>query len=172
MDISDLKTQIDIMYNNGIKPVNFYFNYSDYLELLGTDGRFSFSTNPHYFNIVTAGGNQVFINYEQADFQDDDYYYHFRQKTFVSLASWDKMVGVIEDGPKLKTYTGRSMYLSRDAMEYWTKIGQSEIEPSCYCRNRKAVWLIISAFWLCLDCGKDLGTLTESELREARRGLR
>lgn len=173
MNVKDITHQVDTMWNSGRPTTNVYLNHSDYADLLIAEGNYTLSSHPNFFPLITPGGHQFYVNQETPDYSDDEYYYYFKHKTFVTVESWRKFVGTIEAGPKLKLYSTIEYMLPAKALAEYNRLVITEPTPS-YCShyNKKAVWLIKSAFWLCNECKKDLGTLTQNEMIEERKKIR
>jgi len=170
MDINDLKNQIDMMWDFSHPVVNVYFNYSDYSALINGESSYNLNSNPNYFPIVTSNGHQVYVNYEIPDYTDSDYHYFFKKNFYVTVGSWGKCIGIIDDGPKLISYSNAVHCFSSDALIEYNR--KKALDTYCSHYDKKAVWLCVSAFWVCCKCKKDLGSLTESEMEQERKKIR
>lgn len=52
------------------------------------------------------------------------------------------------------------------------EIGPCDTQKVCWHTDKKAVFLFVSAYWLCKNCGRDMGTLTDEEFKREVKGLK
>lgn len=186
LDIKRILVQIDEIEKNGGIITKVPLSKKRYAEAWKSDGRPTHSMSSIFY-CWTPSGRSVKVEECTPDFEQDDSEFHFEAMVGiesnvdfvtnledVEICSMDDNSGAIY----LRYKTGANIFKQNvtAAFHNWRNGKPSycpptvQQEPSytktCYCRDRVPVYMFTSAYWMCSDCKKDLGTLTEEEFKK------
>lgn len=182
IQIKSICDQIEKMAKLGFLsyPFTVNLNEKDYEDAWKDNGGWCPSTCDE-FSLYTVGGI-IYFQKRIPDYVDGYSYYYFNSK--ISISDYGSTYGHEIHLIKLDPYNewkrydlnGTGMlipYFVRERLLEFLQ-GKSETKTEanrvCWHNNKKAVYLFTSAYWCCVNCGCDCGTLTDAEFYENLKG--
>ena len=182
IQVKPICDQIDRMFNMGFLsfPYTVCLNDKDY-EDAWKDAGYVTPANQSDFYISSSSGG-IYFQRKAPDYTDGHTYYYYKEKQSISDygVSFGHELQVIKIDPygdwKRYDHNGAGIiipyYIKEKIEEQLTGVKTEEkIEKkTCWHTNKKAVYLFVSAYWMCEDCGADIRTLTEEEFYKELKG--